>query len=72
MSSREYVVLIERDQDGLLVGSIPGIRGCHTQAKTLPLLMSRIQEVVKLCLKSEKNLPKPLKFVGLQEIQVAF
>ena len=66
-----YIVLIEEDEDGLLIGSVPSLRGCHTQAKTLPELMKRIKEAIRLCLKAEKKVGKPLKFVGLQELRIA-
>ena len=71
MRLREYIVLIEEDEDHLLVASVPSLKGCHTQAKTMPELLKRIEEVIKLCVKAEHHITKPLKFVGLQEIKVA-
>ena len=46
----EFSVIIEMDQDGVLVASVPALHGCHTQAKSLDTLMKRIQEAVDLCL----------------------
>ena len=69
--SFEYVIIIEEDEDGMLLASCPGIRGCHTQAKTMPELLKRIHEAIKLCLKTDGKIPKPLKFIGLQEVRVA-
>jgi predicted RNase H-like HicB family nuclease len=66
----EFLVLIEEDEDGILVGSVPALRGCHTQAKTLPALLERIKEAIQLCLEVERRPTKPLKFVGLQEVEV--
>ncbi len=70
MRRKGFVVLIEKDEDGVLVASVPGLPGCHTQAKSLPQLLGRIKEVIRLCLKVEKKSPEPLKFVGLQEVEV--
>jgi predicted RNase H-like HicB family nuclease len=47
--TRKFTVVIERDEDGYYVGTVPALRGCHTQAKTLDLLMKRMREVVELC-----------------------
>ena len=42
-------VIIERDEDGLYVGSIPQLTGCHTQGHSLDELMKRIREAAELC-----------------------
>ncbi len=44
------MVVIERDEDGYYVATVPVLRGCHTQAKNLDTLMKRVREVVELCL----------------------
>jgi predicted RNase H-like HicB family nuclease len=49
-SKRKFTVVIERDEDGWYVASIPALPGCHTQAKTLDVLMKRVREVIELCL----------------------
>ena len=36
---REFSVVIERDAEGYYVASVPALPGCHTQAKSLDLLM---------------------------------
>ncbi|WP_366750273.1 type II toxin-antitoxin system HicB family antitoxin, partial [Tepidanaerobacter sp. EBM-38] len=30
-----FTILIEKDEDGLYIASVPALRGCHTQAKTV-------------------------------------
>lgn len=47
---KEFSVVIEKDSDGYFVASVPNLRGCHTQAKSLDLLMERIKEAIELCL----------------------
>jgi predicted RNase H-like HicB family nuclease len=37
-----YEVVIEQDEDGLYIASIPELKGCHTQAKTLDELRDRL------------------------------
>ena len=65
---RDFTVLIERDEDGMLIATVPALKGCHTQAKTLPALLERIKEAILLCLEVER--PSKLEFVGLQKISV--
>ena len=51
--TRQFNVIIERDQAGYYVASVPTLRGCHTQAKSLDKLMQRIKEAIELCLEVE-------------------
>jgi len=66
---QDYTVVIEKDEDGYFVASVPAIPGCHTQAKTLDKLMERIREAIELCLESDVKAPKH-QFVGVQSIRV--
>jgi predicted RNase H-like HicB family nuclease len=65
---REFNVIIERDADGYFVASVPSLRGCHTQAKSLDTLMKRIKEAIELCLEVEK--PSSNEFVGVQKVAI--
>src|SRR5271157_2492353 len=69
-SKRTFTVLIEQDEEGYLVATVPALRGCHTQAKNLDTLMKRVREVIALCLEEEKNQPGALELVGIQQVTV--
>lgn len=68
---REFDVVIERDAEGYYVASVPALRGCHTQARSLDELMDRMREAVELCLEVEGDDFEPTTFVGVQRISVA-
>jgi predicted RNase H-like HicB family nuclease len=65
---REFSVVIEKDEDGYFVASVPSLRGCHTQAKSLNVLMKRVKEAIELCLEVED--PVATEFVGVQRVAV--
>ncbi len=67
---RKFTIVIERDEEGYYVATVPGLRGCHTQAKTLDMLMKRAREVIELCLESEGDGSGSLELVGIQQISV--
>lgn len=48
-------VLIEQDENGIYVGSVPSLRSCYTQGKTLNELYKNLEEVVALCVEAEKE-----------------
>ncbi|MBC7367743.1 MAG: type II toxin-antitoxin system HicB family antitoxin [Undibacterium sp.] len=67
---REFSVVIERDTEGFYVASVPALSGCHTQAKSLDLLMRRTGEAIDLCLEeTDPHLPTN-EFIGVQRIAV--
>jgi predicted RNase H-like HicB family nuclease len=65
---REFSVMIEKDEDGYFVASVPALRGCHTQAKSLDVLMKRIKEAIELCLEVQE--PVTSEFIGMQRVTV--
>lgn len=77
---QQFNAIIELDEDGFYVASVPALPGCHTQAKTLEQLRDRLREVIELCLDHAKEDPayrklvKELsynpKFIALESVQV--
>lgn len=67
---REFNVVVEKDDDGFYVASVPAIPGCHTQARSLDLLIDRIREAIALCLEVDEIPAETLRFVGLQRVTV--
>lgn len=69
---KEFTIVIEQDEDGIYVASVPELEGCHTQAKTLDELKERMKEAIELYLEVESDLVDevPLEFVGIQKVEV--
>lgn len=67
---REFSVIIERDSEGYYIATVPALRGCHTQARSLDVLMERIREAIELCLEVEAEEVPVQEFVGVQRVQV--
>jgi predicted RNase H-like HicB family nuclease len=63
-----FTVLIEQDEDGYYVATVPSLKSCYTQSKTLEELYPRIKEVIGLCLEEEE--PVPMKFIAIQQLEV--
>ena len=67
---REFNIVIEEDEDGFFVASVPELHGCHTQAKSLDDLMKRIREAIELCSEVEEMKANNSRFIGIQRITV--
>ena len=68
--TKAFNVIIERDSEGYYVASVPELRGCHTQAKSLDTLTKRIREAIELCLEVEEQESEPREFVGVQRVSI--
>lgn len=65
-----FTVLIEQDEDGIYVAKVPDIVGCYTQGKTVEQAMERIKEAIQVCLEADEEEIIPLKFIGVQQLEV--
>lgn len=68
---RQFTFIIEQDEEGYFVATVPELHGCHTQARSLSELMERAKEAIELCLEvqAEQGIP-PVRFVGVQRVAV--
>lgn len=90
MSKRTYKilnfrVLIKQDENGLFVGSVPALPGCHSQGTTYEETIKNTQEAIELCLEVAKDnrlynekidwseaIDGRPRFIGVAEIPVKF
>ena len=65
-----YTVLIEQDESGSYIAKVPDLKGCHTHARSVPELLKRVREAIELCLEVEGKDTRPLRFIGVQQVNV--
>lgn len=75
----EFRVIIEQDENGVYVASVPELTGCYTQGKTLEQVRRRIREAIELVLESDKQArkdklqhPEPPSFLGIENIRISY
>ena len=64
-----FTVVIEQDEDGMYVGSVPSLKGCHSQGRTVDELMENITEAIELCVDAG-DVIRAEHFVGVQQVHV--
>jgi predicted RNase H-like HicB family nuclease len=73
MTKQCFIVLIEKDDDGIFIGTIPSLKGCYSYGKTLDELKTNLKEAIEAHLEvfgtEEEKLPVT-RFAGIQEIEV--
>jgi len=67
----KFGIVVEKDEDGYYIASVPELLGCHTQAKTLNELTTRIKEAIQTYLETEGTRRKErIELVGFQFVAV--
>jgi predicted RNase H-like HicB family nuclease len=67
----KFGVVVEKDEEGCYIASVPELPGCHTQAKTLDELTRRIREAIQAYLEAEGTGRKErIELVGFQFVEV--
>ena len=74
----QFKILIEQDENGIYVASVPELPGCYTQGKTLEQVRERIKEVIEMVLEEDEGLKKDKinspksgsNFFGVEDITV--
>jgi predicted RNase H-like HicB family nuclease len=73
MTKQNFVVLIEKDEDGVFIGTVPSLKGCYSYGATLDELMANLKEAIGAHFEAfgeeEKALPVT-RFAGVQEIEI--
>lgn len=79
-----FQVVIEQDEEGYFIASVPAIPGCHSQGKTYEETINNIKEAIELCLEvagqdssyeSKIDLAEDMlttRFLGITQVPVRF
>ena len=68
--AKEFTVIIEQDEEGYFIAEVPDLKGCHTQAKSLDVLMERVKEAIQLCLEIYGKKYPVTHLVGVQKVAI--
>ena len=72
-----YRVIIEQDEDGKFIASVPSLQGCYTEGETFEEAIRNVKDVLKLHLAARKThglLPddSQTEFVGIKNIAIPY
>ena len=65
----KFIVIIDRDEDGMFVVECPSIPGCVSQGKTEQEAVENIKDAIKQCLEVRAERGMPLT-VSMREVEV--
>lgn len=71
MPDYKFTVVVERDEDGLYVASVPLLQGCYTQGETYEEALENIKDAIQLHIEARKELGEPIPIeVAIDEVRV--
>ena len=71
----QFKVIIEQDENGVFIASVPAIPGCHTQGDTYEEAVKQIEEAIELCLEvaqEDKSYREKIDFSETKETKSRF
>jgi predicted RNase H-like HicB family nuclease len=60
MPDYKFTVVVERDEDGLYIASVPLLQGCYTQGETYEEAMANIKDAIRLHIEARRDLDEPI------------
>lgn len=67
---KKYTILIEKGKDGIFVGSVSSLPGCHSDGETIDELLKNMKEAILLYEEVNSQEIENLDFVGMQTLEI--
>ena len=72
-----YRVIIEQDEDGVYVASVPSLQGCYTEGDTFEEAIKNVKDVIKLHIAARKKkglVPDDsnTQFIGIKTLTIPY
>ena len=67
----KFTVVVERDEDGIYIASVPLLQGCYTQGETYEEALENIKDAIKLHIEARQVLGELIPIeVAIDEVRV--
>ena len=73
MTKHKFVIIVEQDEDGNFIGSVPDLKGCHSYGATMDELLENMVEAIEANIEALKKENKEIptnNFTGIHEIEI--
>lgn len=71
MPDYKFTVVVEQDDNGLYVASVPLLQGCYTQGETYEEALTNIKDAIRLHIEARRDLGEPIPIeVAVDEVQI--
>lgn len=72
-----YRIIVEQDEDGMFVASVPALQGCYTEGDTFEEAIKNAEDVIKLHVASRKKRGEIIddsdtEFIGIKNFSLTY
>ncbi len=60
MTTYQFTVVVERDEDGVYIASCPALQGCYSQGDTYEQALENLKDAIKLHIEARQSLGEPI------------
>ena len=65
---RHFPVVVERDEDGVFIVSIPSLQGCRSYGHTIDEALNNIREAALACIEDDAD--SNVEFIGVRDLEI--
>lgn len=70
MKTMKFAIVIEKDEDGYFVVSVPALRGCHSQGRTRAEAIANAEEAIRGYIASMRKHGEKLPQLDVEQVEV--
>ena len=71
MPDYKFTVVMEQDEDGLYIASVPLLQSCYTQGETYEETLENIKDAIRLHIEARQAMGEPVPIeVAVDEVRV--
>jgi predicted RNase H-like HicB family nuclease len=71
MTTYQFTIVVERDEDGVYIATCPALPGCYSQGDTYQEALENLKDAVKLHIQARQSLGEPIPIVvALDRVEV--
>jgi len=71
MTDYKFTVVMEQDEDGLYIASVPLLQGCYTQGETYEEALENIKDAIRVHIEARQALGEPVPIeIAIDEVRI--
>ena len=72
MTSYQFSIVIEQDEDGVYISSCPVLQGCYSQGDTYKEAVENLKDAIRLHIEARREVGEPIPIeVAIDKVEIS-